>query len=84
MTADRFGRCQTCGRSCSYRCEHCDLPVLGPFGGMLLLARSLMAHYEVDFEEHDALMRELADEIGEELLSLGREFLEEHGLIEPA
>ena len=44
------------------------------------LARSLMYHYDIDPDLHPAVATDLADVIGEELLSVTRQTLAEHGL----
>jgi hypothetical protein len=82
VTADQYGRCTQCKQMCVRRCDQCDAPVFTMLGGMRMLARSLFAHYEIDYEGHDALVGELADILGEEMLSMGRDFLVEHALME--
>ena len=49
-------------------------------GGMRNLARSLMFHYGVDPDAHPKALTDLADVIGEELLSVACATLAEHGL----
>jgi hypothetical protein len=44
------------------------------------LARSLMAHYGIDPDQHPKVLSDLDDVIGEELLSVTRRTLADHGL----
>jgi hypothetical protein len=74
-------RCRDCGGPLHLSCEPCSLPRFGPFNGTRMLARSLMVHYEIDYEDHPEVVLELAGIIGEELLSIGREILTERGLL---
>lgn len=76
--------CNVCGKPMTLSCEHCRFPAFTPLGGMRLLARSLLEHYEVDSSEHPEVVAELEQIIGDELLSIGREILEERGLLPEA
>ena len=49
-------------------------------GGTRNLARSLMAHYDIDPDQHPGVVADLDGVIGEELLSVTRHTLAEHGL----
>ena len=62
-------------------CNH-GFPLFTPLGGMRMLAASLLEHYEIDSDEHPEVVSELADILGEEMLSVGREFLTERGLLD--
>lgn len=61
-------------------CNH-GFPVFTPLGGTRMLARSLLEHYEINSDEHPDVVAELDQIIGYELLSIGQEILEEHGLL---
>lgn len=50
-------------------------------GGVRNLARSLMFHYDIDPDAHPEALSDLDDVIGEELLSVARATLTEHGLL---
>ncbi len=81
---DQYGNyvpvCQSCGRDEYPACLYCLFPQFTPLGGMRMLARGLLAHYEVDREWTDAEVMELENIIGDELLDIGREFLAERGI----
>ncbi len=81
----REGRCWRC-RGSANPCSACDTPwpTFGLLGGMQMLARTLLAYYEVDPDDHPAVMAELEVAIGEELLDLGRSVLAERGIPIPA
>lgn len=63
---------------------HIPFPTFGLLGGMRMLAETLLAHYEIDPDDHQAVVAELESAIGEELLDIGRETLAKHGIPIPA
>lgn len=73
--------CNMCDKPMTFSCDHCRFPSFTPLGGMRMLARSLLEHHEIDSSEHLDVVTELEQIIGEELLSIGREILEERGLL---
>lgn len=73
--------CPSCGRDEVSTCLHCLFPQFTPLGGMHMLARGLLEHYEIDSAQFPAVVAELEQIIGEELLDIGREVLEEKGLL---
>lgn len=73
--------CSFCSTTMTLSCEHCRFPEFTPLGGTRMLARSLLEHYEIDSSQHPTIVAELDGIIGFELLSIGREILEEHGLL---
>lgn len=52
-----------------------------PLRGTWRLARSLMAHYDIDPDQYPDVAAELGDTIGDELLSLARHELIDRGLL---
>lgn len=46
-----------------------------------MLAESLMAHFEIDPAKHPAKVRELGEILEAEMLSVGRNYLEEKRLL---
>lgn len=87
MTFSPIGYCHDCRGPLTADCRKCNpepLAVLGSLSGMQVLAKSLLAHYEIDPDEHPEIVNELEIEVGEELLDLGREALARHGVPIPA
>jgi hypothetical protein len=72
--------CPECGKDMDRYCKACAFPQFTMLGGMRMLALGLLGHYGVDRSWSDADVAELEQVIGDELLDLGREFIEEKRL----
>jgi len=56
----------------------------GPITGVSEVARQLILHFEIDPEEHDGLLLEVEQVIGDEMLTIAREIFAERGIPSPA
>ena len=58
--------------------------VFGPLTGISEVARQLILHFEIDPEEHDGLLLEVEQAIGDQMLDTAREIFAERGIPIPA
>jgi hypothetical protein len=56
----------------------------GPITGTSEVARQLILHFEIDPEEHEGLLLEVDQAIGDEMLVIAREIFAERGIPIPA
>jgi hypothetical protein len=60
------------------------LIAMGPISGVVNVARELIGHFEIDPDEHDGLLLEVEQAIGDQMLDTMREILAERRIPIPA